>query len=232
MVKGGAFSVWGGVWSLCFKEWVKLRWVLWVLFFVFAGVISYVFIMMSAELRVFGAGMVWDGVVQKGVVHFDWLRYLFLGSGVLSGVAQCVPEMVSKRLKLTLHLPLREGLIVWWMLLFGLGCLGLLFGLVFVVVWVGVGFYYPVEVVWWNLWAMLPWGFGGLAGYLLTVWVVLEPVWRRRLWNAVVGVCLLWLFYFEALPGGYVWLLPWLLGWCVWFVLFVFHSVARFKEGR
>jgi hypothetical protein len=231
VVRRVPFSMAGAVLSLFFKEYLKLRRVLVVLFLAFAGVIVYTFIMMSAELRVLGAGMVWDSVVQKGIVHFDGLRYLFLGAGVLGAVAQYTPEMVNKRLKLTLHLPLREGRIVLLMLLFGVGCLVVLFLLVYVAVCVGVSRYYPVEVTRWNLGAMLPWLWGGVAGYLLTAWVTVEPVWRQRVWNGVVSLCLLRLFYFDVLPGAYGCLLPVLVGCCGAGVLFVFYSVARFKEG-
>jgi hypothetical protein len=217
--------------SLFFKEWIKSRWVLLVTLLVFAGIIAYTFITMSTELRVLGADVVWESIIQKGITHFDYLKYLCLLAGVMLAVVQYAPEMTNKRLKLTLHLPLPEYRIVLSMLLFGMVSLAVLFLLVYGAVSIGVNSYYPVEIAQWNLAALLPWLWGGLAAYLLTAWISIEPVWRQRLFDTVIALCLLKLFYFDELPGAYAPLLPWLAGLCAAGITFTFYSIIRFKEG-
>jgi hypothetical protein len=217
--------------SLFFKEWVKSRWALLVTFLVFAGVIAYTFIIMSTELRVLGAGTVWESIIQKGITHFDYLKYLFLLAGVLLAVVQYAPEMVNKRLKLTLHLPLPDYRIILAMLLYGLLSLAALFLPVYAAVCAGISGYYPAEITAWNLAALLPWLWGGFAAYLLTAWISIEPVWKQRLWNTLAAGCLLKLFYFDELPGAYAPLLPYLMLFCLFGVTFTFYSVIRFKEG-
>jgi hypothetical protein len=217
--------------QLFFKEWIKSRWALLVTLLVFAGIIAYTFIYMSTELRVLGAGMVWESIIQKGTTHFDYLKYLFLLSGIVLAVVQYAPEMINKRLKLTLHLPLPEYRIVLSMLLFGALSLALLFLLAYGAVSVGVNRYYPAEIAQWNLAAILPWLWGGLAAYLLTAWISIEPVWRQRLFNTVIALCLLKIFYFDELPGAYTPLLPYLIIFCILSMAFTFYSIIRFKEG-
>jgi hypothetical protein len=146
-------------------------------------------------------------------------------------VVQYAPEMVNKRLKLTLHLPLPEYRIVLSMLFFGILSLAVLFLLVYGTVCIGVNRYYPVEITQWNLAAILPWLWGGIAAYLLTAWISIEPVWKQRLWNIVIALCLLRLFYFDELPGAYAPLLPYLILFCILSAAFTFYSIARFKEG-
>ncbi|MDR3133939.1 MAG: hypothetical protein LBU42_07980 [Prevotellaceae bacterium] len=217
--------------SLFFKEWIKSRWALLVTLLAFAGIIAYTFIYMSTELRVLGAGTVWESIIQKGVTHFDYLKYLCLLAGVLLAVVQYAPEMVNKRLKLTLHLPLPEYRIVLSMLLFGILSLAALFLLVYAAVGVGVNRYYPAEITQWNLAAILPWLWGGLAAYLLTAWIIIEPVWKQRLWNILMALCLLKLFYFDEIPNAYAPLLPYLITFCALGITFTFYSLIRFKDG-
>ncbi|MDR1680438.1 MAG: hypothetical protein LBS12_01450 [Prevotellaceae bacterium] len=217
--------------QLFFKEWIKSRWALLVTLLAFVGIITYTFIGMSTELRVLGAGTVWESIVMKGIIYFDSLKYLFLLAGVLLAVVQYTPEMINKRLKLTLHLPLPERRIVLSMLLYGLLALAVLFLLVYGAVRIGVGRYYPVEITQWNLAAILPWLWGGIAAYLLTAWITIEPAWKQRLCNGLVALCLLRLFYFDELPGAYAPLLPFLITLIVLSVSFSFYSIIRFKEG-
>jgi lysylphosphatidylglycerol synthetase-like protein (DUF2156 family) len=217
--------------SLFFKEWIKSRWALLVTLLVFAGVITYTFIAMSTELRILGAGTVWESIIMKGITYFDYLKYLFLLAGVLLAVVQYAPEMVNRRLKLTLHLPLPEYRIILSMLLFGVLSLAVLFLLVQGAVRTGMNRYYPVEITQWSLAAMLPWLWGGFAAYLLTVWISIEPAWRQRLFNIAIAICLLRLFYFDEIPGAYTPLLPYLIAYCFLSPAFTFYSVVRFKEG-
>jgi hypothetical protein len=218
--------------SLFFKEWIKSRWVLLVLLVAFTGVIAYSFITLSTGLRVTGVGAVWENTIQKGLTYFDYIKYLPALAGVLLAMAQYAPEITNKRLKLTLHLPMPEVRIMLSMLLFGIGSLTVLFALAYAAIGIGAGRYFPSEVTQWNLTAVVPWLWGGMAAYLLTAWVAIEPVWSRRVFETVVALCLLSLFYFSATPGAYAPLLPWLIGAVALSVVFSLYSLIRFKDGE
>jgi hypothetical protein len=218
--------------ALFFKEWIKSRWVLLLTAVAFAGVVAYTFMGIAQELRLLGAGAVWENIVQKGVTYFSYVKFLPLMAGVLLALAQYVPEMSSKRLKLTLHLPLPEGAIMLTMLAFGLVVLAALFGAFLLAIFAGLQAYFPYEITRWNLAELHPWWWGGVAAYLLTAWVCLEPTWRQRILNGVIAALVLSLFYFKAPSGAYAPLLPYLAALVVVSLSFSFLSLIRFKEGR
>jgi hypothetical protein len=218
--------------QLFFKEWIKSRWALLIIFVVFAGVVTYSFISVSTTLRLVGASQVWEGIVQKGITCFDYVKFLPLLAGVLLAVVQYAPEVINKRFKLTLHLPLPEYRIMLTMLLFGVLGLAVIFLLAYFVIAVGLSGYFPAEIVQWNLDAVRPWLWGGIAAYLLSAWACLEPVWRQRVFDALIACGLLALFYFDEIPGAYAPFLPCLLTLIVLSVSFSFYSLIRFKDGE
>jgi hypothetical protein len=218
--------------ALFFKEWIKSRWALLLTALAFASVVAYSFMGISQELRLLGAGSVWEDILQKGSTHFGLLKFLPIAAGIVLALAQYVPEMTSKRLKLTLHLPLPETKIMLTMLLFGLLALVAMFGTFLLAIAVGLQAYFPSEITRWNLAQLHPWWWGGLAAYLLTAWVCLEPTWRQRIFNGVIAALLLSLFYFNAMPGAYSPMLPYLVALVVVSLSFSFYSLTRFKEGK
>ena len=217
---------------LFYKEWIKSRWALLIILLIFAGVLAYSFISVSTSLRLIGAGLVWENIVQKGITCFDYAKFLPLLAGVLLAVVQYAPEMINKRLKLTLHLPLPEYKIMLAMLTFGVFSLAVIFLASYFAIAIGLSSYFPAEIVHWNLAAVAPWLWGGIAAYLLSVWVCLEPVWRQRVFDALIACGLVALFYFSAIPGAYAPFLPCLLILVALSVSFSFYSLIRFKDGE
>ncbi len=218
--------------SIFYKEWIKSRWALLVLFCVFAGMMAYALMSMTRDIRVNGYGEVWEMIVQKGLTHVDYLKFLPLLAGICLGIVQYVPEMANKRLKLTLHLPLKESHIILSMLGFGILYLAVLFTLCYLFTGIGIGRYFSHEVVSWNLAALQPWLWSGLPAYLLTAWICLEPVWKQRIVNSVIAIAVLFLFYFNVLPGAYAPFLPWLILLTALSISFSFYSLIRFKDGE
>lgn len=96
---------------------------------------------------------------------FALFRFVPLFAAVLIGVSQFLPEVVDKRIKLSLHLPLGPVRVVYSMVLYGflllsaiLACCLLLFvGLTAV--------YLPAEVIRAALVTMMPWVLGGMTAY-------------------------------------------------------------------
>ncbi len=218
--------------SLFFKEWTKSRWVLLIILLVLAAVTAYAFIGIARDIRLNGYGEVWEMILQKGVTHFNYLKFLPLLAGIVLALSQYVPEMTNKRLKLTLHLPLPEFRMLLTMLLFGIVSLSILFLLTYLTINFGVKNYFSHEIAAWNLASVHPWLWSGLAGYLLTAWVCIEPVWRQRIFNAVMAVVILSLYYFRATPGSYAGFLPFLILLAVLCGLFSYYSLIRFKDGE
>jgi|AGTN01.1.fsa_nt_gi hypothetical protein len=218
--------------SILFKEYIKCRWLLLVMSVVLAGGIGYVLIDVSRMIRLSSATQIWEMVIQNGVTFVELFNFLPLIGGVLLGVVQFVPEMINKRLKLTLHLPMAESKILLSMLMFGLISLMVLFALTYTAVSVGLRNYFSYEIVHWNLHMLLPWLLGGIISYLITAWICMEPVWKQRIFDAVIGVLMVSLFYLKAVPGAYGPLLGYLVVLTIASISFSFYSLIRFKDGE
>jgi hypothetical protein len=147
------------------------------------------------------------------------------------GITQFIPEMTKKRFKLTLHLPLGENRIVFLMLSYGIVCLLLLFTVSYGGFLWGLSADFPREVV--GAWfaTILPQVLCGFASYLLTAWIILEPVWSQRIYNAVIGLLILSLFMVQGVPGSYIYMLPFLFGTLILLALYPKISIRHFKEG-
>lgn len=218
--------------SLLFKEWIKTRRIVLLLGVIFAGMIIYTLINTGQAFRVNGAVQTWAGVILKdAAVLPSQVKWLPVLAGILLGISQFSAEMVDKRLKLTLHLPLTESRIMSVLLAYGLGVLFLLFSAGYLFILWGLSSYYPHEILTAMSWFSFPHMLGGFFGYLFAAWICVEPVWRQRIGYTFVAVAFLSLLYIEALSGAYLPFLPFLLILLLISFTFPFYSMARFKEG-
>ena len=140
--------------------------------------------------------------------------------------------MHRKCLKLTLHLPYSQLRMVMLMLLYGLLVLLVCFGFNYVL----MGFYLQgilaSELVRHILLTAAPWYLAGIAGYLLVSWICLEPSWKRRIFNLIVAVLVLRIFFLSTTPEAYNGFLPWLAVCTLLTGTFSWLSIVRFKEGK
>ncbi|MDR2413792.1 MAG: hypothetical protein LBD64_02255 [Odoribacteraceae bacterium] len=218
--------------AICYKEWIKTRQALLLSGLLLAAYVAYAFIHTGQLFRVDGAVAAWTGMILKGTFLLPAaLRWIPLATGVLVGLAQFVPEMTERRLKLTLHLPLPETRVLSIMLLHGVVMLLALYLSTSLVLWAGLSSYYPPEIVGALAWQALPWFAAGLSGYLFTAWACVEPAWRQRVMNALVAVGALAACYIDGKAGSYLPFLPWLAVIALVAFRAPFHAAARFKEG-
>ena len=77
-----------------------------------------------------------------------------------------------------------------------------------------------------------PWYLAGIAGYLLVSWICLEPSWKRRIFNLIVAVLVLRIFFLSTTPEAYNGFLPWLAVCTLLTGTFSWLSIVRFKEGK
>lgn len=217
--------------SIFYKEWIKTRKITGLLFIVFVGLIVYSFIEIMQQFRSSGAVPYWETIIQKDLGLFPIFNYVPVLSGILFAITQYIPEMQNKRLKLTLHLPLSENRILSAMLVYGFVVIFLLLTITFAIMMTGLNFYFAKEIVVANILNCLPWFLGGIAGYLITAWICLEPVWKQRVFNVLSGLFALSFFIIKSKSGAYIEFFPVLILLIILFFLFSFFSVARFKEG-
>ncbi|MDR0823687.1 MAG: hypothetical protein LBN74_01230 [Prevotella sp.] len=217
--------------ALFYKEWIKTRRIILLLFVLFAGFVAYTFIDLAQMFRVNPPEVIWDNIILKDFLLIPNIKWLPLLAGILLAITQYVPEMVNKRFKLTLHLPLSENKIVIGMLSYGILVLSFLFAITYIVLLSGLSSYFPREFILSSFYVSCPWFLGGFAGYMLTTWIIYEPVWKYRIANAMVSICTLMLFFFDQKSGAYLPFIPYLLIIIIMSISFPFYAVIRFKEG-
>lgn len=217
--------------ALLYKEWIKLRWVFWLVLLGGLLVELYLFIRVGRSFRIAGAGHIWDVVVNRNQFLFADMRFWPLVAGSALALMQFIPEVSMKRLKLTLHLPMNECRIILTMLGFGLLALMLAFGLQLLVLLGGISYFFAAPFVVSAASTVLPWYLGGLSTYLLIAFVCIEPSWIRRFINVLIGITLIQLFYLSTVPGAYGGYAAMMVVIPVLALLWVFISVFRFKIG-
>ena len=217
--------------ALSYKEWVKTRKFVFVVLLLLAAVTVYAYIDVTYSIRVNEAVNVWYGFIFQGMSVSGLMMYLMPLSGIAMAIVQFVPEMTNKRLKLTLHLPASETRLVSAMLLFGYGVLLVLYLASIGLLSLLVGRILPAEVICMMISQLLPWAMAGLAGYGFTVWICVEPSWKQRLFNMLISLGLLAVFFVSLYPGtysGFVWGMMLIL---ISSFVFPFYSCVRFKQG-
>lgn len=216
---------------ILYKEWLKTRWVLLGILLVFAAIGFYCFLNLSKVVEIRGGALLWEAMVEKDAILVDVFRYLPALAGIFLGLAQAVPEIQHKRLKLTLHLPYPQKRMLLVMVAFGLLILALLYALQACVSAVLLAQWLASELVSRVLRTMLVWYLAGWAAYLFTWALCLEPSWKMRVPVAGVASAFLYLLFLSRMPEAYNGFLPWLLAYTLLSGVLLFHGVARFKEG-
>ncbi len=218
--------------AILYKEWIKLRWYALLAVLVTTGVAAYCLLRMDRAVTLRGAGHIWEVMVLKNAIFIDYLQFVPLLTGVLAALVQFMPEMQRKCLKLTLHLPCSQQRMVFTMLAAGVLVLVACFAVNVLVMLAYLTTVLPAGLTLNILSAAAPWYLAGLAGYLLTAWVCLEPTWRVRVAGLLVGALVVRVYFLSSVPHAYDSFLPWLAVFTLALSLLSWLSVTRFKAGK
>lgn len=217
--------------ALLYKEWIKMRYFYPLCAAVLLGFTAYALLRIERVVTFRGVSHVWEMLLQKETVFIELLRYLPLVSGVALAAVQFIPEMARKRLKLTLHLPYPQRRTMLLMTGFGLVALTVLFAVQAAALGAYLQPLLAPELVARILLTTGPWYAAGLVLYLLTVWTVIEPTWRRRVANLLIAAGVCRIFFLSEVPQAYDGMLPWLVGFLLCALFFPLVSVYRFRQG-
>jgi len=167
--------------SLLFKEWLKTKWTFISLSGISILAILYIFLDISHGFELSGASAFWEyAIYKKYPLGYD-LLYLPLIIGIVMAIVQFYPEINNGRLKLTLHLPVKENKILLSMVILIAFMLAALFIFNLLLFAFLSNIYFPVEVTITNIILLIPCYIAGLLGYFATATVMVEPVWNRRI---------------------------------------------------
>ncbi len=217
--------------ALSYKEWLKVRWVVLGALVVEVAVLIALFIHLRAIIEFNKANVIWSYIVFRDYMFFDQIKYIPLLIGLATGIAQFYPEVQSSRLKLTLHLPLKENNTLLFMMATGFIYLLVMFLVFMGILYFGSSVVFASQITYAEFITAVPWFLSGFAAYFLSAVIMVEPLWSRRIVLAVAGVS-----FIEQLMSGesygefkYV-LLPFALMTLVLSFLIIL-SGFRFKRG-
>ena len=217
--------------SIIYKEFIKTRNSIAIIIAAFTGVGIYSFMKIYENIRQAGIVAVWEEAVQRDHDMFSYFEYLPVIAGILLAITQYLPELHFKRLKLTLHLPMKEDNILLTMLLFGISVVVSLLAITLLVLLWGISRGFPPEIVHDVFMQLTPWFLAAPAAYLMTAWVYLEPRWKQRIMNIPPALLFLSLFLMKAKSGDFQYFDIFLIAALAVSFVFPFYSTARFKEG-
>lgn len=218
------------LYSLILKEHLKLKWLLLVSLFLNLGLCLKIFLDIRQLIRTEHAEMVWYQAIHLHAVFYQDVRYLMVLAGVVLAAAQFVPEVLGRRMRIALHLPIDRHLLLLCCLLVGLSYVAVVALMDLLLIYVMLRHYFPVEVALASLSTMLPWVLAALMAYLGTVNLLLVSAWPRRVALFLVFGALIAILFSGT---GYAWLkpaLPWLLGLVPLALLTVFESLHHFQQ--
>jgi hypothetical protein len=217
--------------SLAYKEWIKIRWAYAVSFAVGIIVLLVIYLNMRAVVEFNNANIVWNYIVFKNYMFFAQFEFIPLLIALVIAVAQFFPEIQNLRLKLTLHLPLKENTVLIFLLTFGFVLL-LLQYIIFTVglILISVKFF-PAEITYAMLISVIPWFLAGLAVYFLTAVVMVEQLWLRRIIIALFGFGFVDILMTGDAYGQYIYVIPYFTIFTLLLGYLIILSGFRFKRG-
>jgi hypothetical protein len=217
--------------AILYKEWIKTRYLFLLAAVILVTFTAYCQLRISKVVSLRGTAHLWEILLTRDHTFYETMRYVPLFSGILLALFQFIPEMLQKRLKLCLHLPLAQNKIIGIMLGFGVSLLVTLFVITYLIIFLYLNRILASELTTRIMLTMLPWFIAGIAGYAFVAFTVLEPTWRHRLLNVLAGIAFIRIFFLSSYAEAYNQVIVWLL--IITFVLvgLSFLSVSRFKDG-
>lgn len=215
-----------------YKEWIKTRWYLLLMFLVTLGFAGYAMLRVRRVAELNGIAHVWEVMIAKDVVFVDTLQYVPVLAGLLLALVQFMPEMYHKCLKLTLHLPCSQERVLCSMLCFGGLALAVCFAASYLLMFACLQEMLAPELYRRIGLSALPWYEAGLASYLLGAWICLEPAWKRRVPYMVVALLVLRIYFMAPAPEAYNGFMPCLTVGTLLLASLPWLSVVRFKAGE
>jgi len=217
--------------ALFIKEWIKIRWILIGFFVVSLFSAAKLLLDIHHQIELMGAGNLWDIMLFNNFNPYRWMEYVPLVTGISIALAQFIPEVQHKRIKLSFHLPVNENRMLMRLTLMGNLFLLIIFLSELIIALVGITVVLPRKLIMDAFFTLAPWFLGGFTAYHLTIMVVFESTAIRRLLLILVAAAFITLFYQPATTGAYQPALP-LLAILTLLTFFThLYTAYRFRKG-
>ena len=171
--------------SIIYKEWIKTRWFLIVFAALGLLAVGYIFLKVQHDYKFNDPNNYWYFIIFQGFQYFGKLKFIPIIGGLAIAIAQYFPETVDKRIKLTFHLPINENIVLIMMMLFGTVSLLVVYITILLLFYALSTIWFPANIIAPALITITPWFLSGFAIYYLASLILLEPVWKFRLFYLI-----------------------------------------------
>ena len=161
--------------SIFKKEWLKVKNIYFLLILlVFVCIFYYTFRLNFDFTTIEPETMMWYRFIQLNSKPYSIFLYLFLALAITFSFLQFLPELIQKRVRVTVHLPFSIEKIVFFHTILGLVLLSLILSILAVANLFINNTYYPYEVVLITLKDMIIFSCIAVVTYLLTASLIVE----------------------------------------------------------
>ena len=217
--------------SILYKEWIKTRWFIFAYLALAMIGIGVIFLNIQHEFTFSGGKSIWNSILFRDHAYFSHIKFIPIIGGLILGIAQYFPETVDKRIKLLFHLPANENKLLMQILLYGSMLLTLCFAIL-LALFIGLSvIFFPHEIISDAIVTITPWFLAGYASYFLSGLIVLEPLWRYRVYYLIIFGAFLSLFFKTALIAAYSTFNTTLIIITITLSISLLFSGYRFRKG-
>ncbi|MBN2426573.1 MAG: hypothetical protein JXB44_16240 [Calditrichaceae bacterium] len=217
--------------ALFYKEWLKTKWVSIVI--VSIGILMLVKIVLTTSyyLSHYSPEVYWYNVIIRKTVFFSLFKYFPVYSALVFGLFQFLPEIINKRLKLSLHLPLGENIILLNMITYGTLILLLIDLILAGSLSLITIYFFPVDLMYSVLLTIIPWFLAGKIVYWILSIVSVEPNWVKRILISAIGYGMAAMLFEGQGYELYKESIIYFLFFGMLFSLGILYTGSRFKKG-
>lgn len=218
--------------SIFYKEWLKIKWAVTGVCVAFLLMLGFIYLNTDYYFRFIEPNGMWYNVVFRGMIFYGNLFiYLPLFAGLLIGATQFVPEISAKKLKLALHLPMKENMILFTMLSFGSIILIIIYLISYIILAIISTYYFPIEVLWSLIITSLPWYLAGMIAYWSVAMISIEILWSVRVALLVVFLGFVNFMFYLDTYNTYANSIVIFTILSLFFAFQTFLSAHRFRKG-
>jgi len=217
--------------AILYKEWLKIRWVYLAMIVISLLLLLNIFLNIAHDMKFVGANGYWSSVIFRGFQFYHSLRFVPLLIGLVIAFAQFLPEMLMSRLKLTLHLPVKENKLLFQMIFIGFLALLLLFFLTVLMLSIMTRIYFPADILFSMLITTIPWFIAGFIAYFSIAMILIEPTWSQRILLILIVFGFVDLFLKNPWYNSYLHSLPKFILLAALFSITIMLSGNRFRKG-
>lgn len=217
---------------LAYKEWIKTRWYMAIAAAIAIGIVLYIFISVRRELDIWGPAQYFANIILEKSVVIGKFKFVPIIIALLIGLPQFIPEVTDKRIKLSLHLPMSDTVIIYSMALYGFVAFTTIMGISTLLLTILLAFCFPVEIIIPELLTAVPWILGGITCYFFIAMTAMEPLWRYRFVYVVFAYFVLRLFFLPYGLGNAVTAFPLLAAVTLISSLSIIYTSQRFNKGE